>query len=401
MFNDRWTLSRFIVGMVIVWLCTIALPRITKAEKKFTPRLSLEQEYNDNWFRAEEDEVEFWVTRVSPGFSFEAVTGRSRAALDFDYSYSWHNTTDNDVSASNENYHGVDLSLDTAYRPTSRLTMGLTNEFFLTREPASTDQFSNVEDRELYWRNRLLPSLLYDIGEKGEAILGYRYERLNWVSNTDPGQSDSDEHRGIFTLTYHFNPTNHLDLESQYWHRDYDENDLSDYDSYQSKLIYRHEFNTYLSGEAGAGYQHRDYDDSDLGDEDLFVFHGGLTGATDRSKLEIYAERSMVDYTTEDDYFDATRASLFAQHIVLEALRIYAGGYYQNSDYQNSSRDDDTYNGYGGLGYRFFRKLFEVSLEYNYTERDSNRPGRDYQENRVFLRLDCVYPDFLDLFRKQ
>jgi hypothetical protein len=35
--------------------------------------------------------------------------------------------------------------------------------------------------------------------------------------------------------------------------------------------------------------------------------------------------------------------------------------------------------------------MLEVSLEYNYTERDSNEAGLDYDENRVFLRIDFVY----------
>jgi hypothetical protein len=61
------------------------------------------------------------------------------------------------------------------------------------------------------------------------------------------------------------------------------------------------------------------------------------------------------------------------------------------SDYENSRREDDTYQGLLGVGYSFLDKMFEVSLEYSYTERDSNEAGLDYDENRVFLRIDFVY----------
>ncbi len=375
----------------ILCSCSLLVPDVSMAELHFRPRLSVEQEYNDNWFRAEENEEEFWVTRVSPGFNLEASTDRSRLSLDGAYSYSWHNSPDNDINASNQDYSGVDASLLAAYRLFSRLTVGLSEEFFRTREPASTDEFSDIVDRDIYWRNRVTPSILYDIGEKGSVKLRYRNERLKWVTNTDPGQDDSWENRGILTLTYNLNSTYHLDLESQVWRRTYDGNNVSDYDSYQGELIFRHEFNTYLRGQVGGGYQKRDYDDSALGEQEEFVFDAALNGATELSKLDVAVARNIVDYTTEDEYFTATRAQLFAEHIFLGAIRAYLGGYYQNSDFHNSKREDDTYNGYGGLGYKFFDKLFEVSLEYSYRERDSNETGRDYQENRVFLRLDFVY----------
>jgi hypothetical protein len=367
------------------------------AELHFRPRLLVEEEYNDNWFRDEDNEIDFWVTRVSPGFNFEARTDRSLLSLDYDFSYHWHFNNNNDVRASKQDYLGHNLTLSAAHRPTSRLTFGLLEEYFLTREPASTDQFSQIVSRNKYWRNRVTPSVLYDIAEKGEAKLGYRNEQLHWISQS-PGQEDSSENRGILTLTYNFNSSNHLDLESQVWRRTYD-GDLSDYDAYQAQLIFRHEFNQYLEGQVGAGYQKRDFDEANLDDQNEFVFHGILTGATDRSKLEVSAEKSMVDFTTEDQYFNAYRVDLFGEHIFLEAIRVYVGGYYQFSDYIDSNREDDTYNGNVGLGYKFFRKLFEVSLEYSYTERDSNESGRDYQENRVFLRLSLVY-DLIDLISK-
>ncbi len=375
----------------ILYSCSLLVPDVSMAELHFRPRLSVEQEYNDNWFRAEKNEKEFWVTRVSPGFNLEASTDRSRLSLDGACSYSWHNSPDGDINASNEDYFGVDASLLAAYRLFSRLTVGLSEEFFRTREPASTDEFSDIVDRAVYWRNRVTPSILYDIGEKGSVKLRYRNERLKWESTTDPGQDDSWENRGILTLTYNLNSTYHLDLESQVWRRTYDDNDVSDYDSYQGELIFRHEFNTYLRGQVGGGYQKRDYDDDALGEQEEFVFSAALNGATELSKLDVAVARNIVDYTTEDEYFTATRAQLFAEHIFLGAIRAYLGGYYQHSDFRSSKREDHTYNGYAGLGYKFFDKLFEVSLEYSYRERDSNETGRDYQENRVFLRLDFVY----------
>ncbi|MBW1981232.1 MAG: outer membrane beta-barrel protein [Deltaproteobacteria bacterium] len=398
MLNPQKLLSRLCVAVSILCLGIILIPRPTLADVKVKPRIILEEEYNDNWYRAERNKTTFWVTSVSPGINVEAFTERSFLSLDYGFGYYWHNSQRSSVNGSGQNYLGHNLGLSAAHRPTSRLTLGLTEEFFLTREPASSDQFSDIVSRKKYWRNRVSPSIKYDLAEKGAITLGYRNERLKW-KNPDPGQGDSWENRGIVTLTYNLNSTNHLDLEQQYWRRSYDAG-LSDYDAYQAKLVFRHEFNTYLSGEAGAGYQRRTFDESGLSNQDSFVFHTTLTGATDRSKLDVSFERNFVDFTTEDQYFEAYRFDLYAEHIFLEKIRAYLGGYYQNSDYIGSPRKDDTYNGFGGLGYRFLRDIFELSVEYNYTERGSNERGRRYKENRVFFRLTTVY-DITEFFTRQ
>jgi len=85
---------------------------------------------------------------------------------------------------------------------------------------------------------------------------------------------------------------------------------------------------------------------------------------------------------------------LYLEHLFWDAIRLYGGGYYQFSDYISSSgRRDDTINGNIGIGYLFFDKRFEISAEYNYTNRDSNQTGFKYTENQVFFRLS-VHHDF-------
>ena len=351
--------------------------------------MRLEQEYTDNYFRSEDNEADIWVTSVNPGIEFMYFTDRSKVDFDYVFSYFWHNENEDDVDSSDLNYAGHNLNLFAAHRFLTRLTLGVTEGFIKTREPASADRFSNYNNRNKYWRNRVEPYLHYDIAEKGEARLAYRNEQFNW-EQTDPGQEDSSENRGILTLTHNLNSTNHLDLQGMVWKRDYD-GDLSDYHSYQGELTYRREFSSWLKGEAGAGYQKRDFDESELDDLDEFIFHIMVDAATDVSKLNFSFERNIVDFTISNEYFLAYRADLIGEYIFMDVIRAYAGGYYQNSDYENSDREDDTYNGRLGVGYSFLDKMFEVSLEYDYTTRDSNVSGEDYDENRVFLKIDFVY----------
>ncbi len=389
MFVCQRAISRFLILLTSVCIICAVTAQSASAEMRLRPKIRLEQEYTDNYFRSDENEDEIWVTSVNPGMEFKYFTDRSNVDLDYVFSYFWHNDDEDDVNSSDLNYTGHNLNLFAAHRFLTRLTLGVTEEFIRTREDASADAFSNINSQNKYWRNRVKPYLQYDIAEKGEARLAYRNEQFNW-EQTDPGQEDSSENRGILTLTYNLNSTNHLDLQSMLWNRDYD-GDLSDYDSYQGELTYRREFSSWLKGEAGAGYHKRDFNESALDDLDEFIFHIMVDAATDISKLDFSFERNLVDFTISNEYFVAYRSDLNAEYIFIDVIRAYAGGYYQYSDYKDSDREDDTFNGRVGVGYSFLDKMFEVSLEYDYKTRDSNVSGLDYDENRVFLRIDFAY----------
>jgi hypothetical protein len=224
------------------------------------------------------------------------------------------------------------------------------------------------------------------MAEKGFITLRYLSDVLIWVSNTDEGQEDSTSHGGNANLVYFLNSRNHLGLTGNITRRSYDGPNSNYYD-YSGRLNFWHEFNSYFSGRGNVGWKYRDYDSNDLDSQTKVVFDIGLTGATNRTMLDLSVVRDLVSFTTDDEYFTATRTNLFLQRRFREAIRAYVGGYYQYSDYQNSPREDDTYSVDVGFGYRFLRRLVEFSAEYGYRERDSNESGRDYEENRVLFRL--------------
>jgi hypothetical protein len=70
------------------------------------PKMRLEQEYTDNYFRSEENEADIWVTSVNPGLEFMYFTDESRVDLDYVFSYFWHNEDEDDVDSSDLDYAG-------------------------------------------------------------------------------------------------------------------------------------------------------------------------------------------------------------------------------------------------------------------------------------------------------
>jgi hypothetical protein len=362
------------------------------AEWSFTPSMTVEGEHSDNFFRAEDNKVNAWVIQYAPGFALEALTDKSRLDLNYTAGYFEHfGRQTNGQSLSTEDYLGHNLMFYAASKVSTRVLGGIQEEYLLTREPGSTDNFNNQVTRDKYYRNRVTPFVTYDIAEKGELKCAYRNEQLDYIDA--PTRPNSVENRGIVTATYNMNNTNHIDIEEQVFRREYTAGLATNYDSYQTQLIYRRELSSWLAAQAGAGYQYRAFDNNvaapDFGRP---VYSIGVTGATAQTKMNLSFEHGIVDFTLDDSYFDAYRVNAFIQRLFLEdRLRAYGGGYWQLSDYIVGSREDDTYNIYGGLGYSFCNKLLELSVEYNFTNRSSNTAGNNYAENIIYMRLSAKY----------
>jgi len=387
-------LKRFLLGlmMVVVGYCcfgNVLTPRASWAEFHIQPDMTVEEQYTSNFFRAQLHPTAVWITRVSPGIKVEALTDRSRLELNYHFNYYWYHGVNAITDLSRLNYPGQDLNLYAATQLSSKLTLGVNEDFILTREPAYADAFSLIREPDKYERNRILPMLTYDIAEKGEVKLGYRNEIFNYLQPTDPSHEDSTENRGILTLTYHLNSTNHLDLENQYWSRNYLGNINSDYNSYQSLLIFRREFSSYLEGHAAAGAQYRDFMQSSLSNLTIFAYSLGLTGHTEKSKLYVSFEHNLNDFTVGDQYFTAYLVRINGEHTFLGRIRAFVGGFYQFADFIDSPRKDSYWNTSVGIGYLFFDQRLELSVEYDYYDRKSNQPGYSYIENQVYFRVSA------------
>ena len=382
-------------ALLVLMICLLPLlsPGWSRsAEVHITPSLTAEEEYSDNYYRSSQNSTSVWATQLTPGINVEAFTDRSRLNVSYTLPYNIIARESGPVDASSDNYLGHNLTLFAATRPLSRMTVGLADDFLLTREPGSTDIFNDITSRDLYLRNRVSPFVGYDIAEKGEVKLSYRNEILSYLETTPIIRDDSTENRGVLTLTYHLNDQNHLDMEEQFWRREYTGTNTS-YDSFQTMLIFRRELSSWLQAKVGGGYHWRVFDQSLIPVQDfsLPAFSMSLIGSTDRSKVSATYEHNAVDFIQNDAYFTADQVTLFFQRMFHDVFRGYVGGSYQYSQYEDSPRTDNTWNGYGGVGYSFLNNMFEVSIEYNRLSRDSNQDGFGYDENRVYLRLSTKY----------
>jgi len=377
-----------VFGFVLLLAPCLLVPGPAGAEIEIKPLIELEGLYTTNYFQAETNEAEVFILKIAPGIKIDVINPSTRLLFHYQVPIYFHfDVGDSVEDIDDENYVGHDARLAAYKLFGERTTIGITDNFFLTREAAEADEFGVPGIREKYFRNQVRPYLIYDIEERGEIQLAYRHENIHYVEGNSP---DSQEARGFLTLTYNFSPTRHLDLDIQVWYRWF-ERFFSDYTSYQARLIYRHEFNEFFRGEAGFGWQFRDFEDDSLDDPDEPTGHIGFTAEGGQTKANLMFERNFNDFNQFGRYYVAYRIKGYVERWFLEDLKAHLGGAYQFGNYVNDDREDDFWNFNASLGYAFLNKMMTVSLGYNFNRQDSNEVGQTYDEHQVFLNLMFIY----------
>jgi hypothetical protein len=204
------------------------------------------------------------------------------------------------------------------------------------------------------------------------------------------------ENRGGLTWLYRFSPKTSFDLNYQLWERDYDKNSV-DYTSSQVMVNAKHQIN-YLTFGAGVGYHNREFDRTvPSGDIDQFVWKVSVLGqnppdarTVPKSSIYLSFGSNLNDSGTGDTYFTSTRLDARLTYLVMEKINCIMSGYYQNSDYETSSREDDRWLVSLGADY-LINRFFTVGLSGGLEERDSNFVGKSFDNEYVMLKAKFNY----------
>jgi len=393
---------------LIAWaICIISIlfPVSIFAASRFNiqPRLFTSWELDSNFYKAEFLEREVYTYKISPGVKAEFEGAKTSLTLDYTLDETYYKDQDsvppNEKPADDENYTGHTFTGEARYQAFDRLLVGLNGSYYLTRDPAQSDQFSNSIDRDKYSITRITPLLFYKFGDKFNVGLRYRYTDLNYRPEY---REDSIENRGIFNLIYNLNSKNSLDFEFQHWQKEYTQN-TSDYSANQVKLIFSRQVRNFNLG-AGAGYQNRSFDDPGLDDQSVFTYNLNLGGnwliENRRTRVSFDVEQNLNDQSEGNNYFIATRFVLNAFHEFTRKLSGEVGAYYQISSYQETygltsdgtieKRKDNTYDIFGKINYKFARWLI-FSVTGGFEKRDSNLAGLSYDNKYFITSLGFVY----------
>jgi polysaccharide biosynthesis protein VpsM len=384
----RWNVLRYFVLICFLGLCCITGAFAGRMVIK--PHVVAHWTYEDNYFQKDTDERSASYWGIQPGIDFGYQTDKSD--LMFSYNFSPLRFSDEDTVPPGANKAGdLDFvrhagSLSASTRATDRVTLTLADTFHRSREPQQTDELSDSTDRSLFWTNTITPGFVYDFGNKYTFGAKYSYLVLDYKDNVT--SEDSVQHRGDFTLGYNLNSSTSVNLNYQVWARDYDKT-TSDYTSHQIMANVTKQFRVISLG-AGLGYHNREFDQSGLDDMDSIAWNLSMSARFPKTSFNVVLAQNLNDSGAGNQYYVGTRASVGVNRFLTEKIDLGIVGFIQNSDYENSSVDQDLWGIDGTVGYSFNRYV-SVGLQTGYEARDSNQSGADYDNYKVMLSATLNY----------
>ncbi len=383
------------------WIVAVSLLSLTLANPLFIntsyaagkmvlkPMITTGFGYETNYFLDEVNEREVTTYYIKPGIEFGYTTAKSNLLFNYILDANWYDESgsppEDEVGIDKFDYVGHDMELSADTQITTRMNIGIDDNYILTRDPDQLDYYSNEIIRQKYAKNILTPHLLYEFGAKFSLGAAYSYTDIDY--NEDLNE-DSKENRVAFNLHYILNSLNSLDLQYQYWEKEYDKFS-PDYDSNQLLLTFNRELKYYTIS-ANGGYQKRSFDSDFRDDDDGFVW--GLTLSGTRPQMLFALSQNYNDTALDNNYYLATRFTAAIGHLFLEKLNIKLQGYYQFSDYLKNvdDREDNTWAISCKLDY-LRNDYLSFFIEPGYQGRDSSLSGNDYDNGYILLGLKINY----------
>lgn len=339
-------------------------------------------EYDSNFYYDAFNKIGVTTYLVQPGFQVGLSTGKSQITFRYTLDANYYNESGED------NFYGHTAFLLGDFEMTDRLSLNLSDNYIDTRDSAELDPLGNIASRDQYYKNTFNSIFTLDFRPKFATKFGYMNQIVDYDEDTN---EDSLGNLGIFDLIYYMNSSTSLDLEYHYLDMNYD-GPSSDYSANQLSFVGRKEWRI-LAMEAAVGYQNREFDQPDLESVNVVPYRLTLKGATSsgKSRFTLSAAKNFNLYDNNNDgYYEAHRFSLSLAHDLTSRITLGLSGYFQNSDYINVNRVDNTYKIMADLSYLITEK-FSFYYSVGFENRDSDIASDEYENGVTYGQLRYAY----------
>jgi opacity protein-like surface antigen len=289
----------------------------------------------------------------------------------------------------------------------SDFRINLHDRFSLEQDPVAEVALSNVADYGRF-QNTAGISVLWDLNA---AVVTLGYDHYNFISTTSAFDY-LDRNAEMVSGSIAFTPssTTSVGLESSFVVSYYDQNILNDSKTYSVGGFLETQITSYMKLRVAGGYQAIAFDNTGLVNDphDLNDYYANallshrvnsvLTHSISvghESQLGVnsnYIKLNYVRHTANWNilYHTLLSTELFYEHAVDSGgsgpLFIPAPGVFLFNPFV--AEHIHRYGGAVTLGYQLTQHV-TLGLRYQYTQKDSDQPLRDYSQNRV--SLDCTY----------
>jgi hypothetical protein len=350
---------------------------------KYRISATLGFEYNDNVNLSENRPESDFI--IHPQVTINAlwpITQLNTLRLDIGLGYAFY------LDHSSQDTKGVLLS------PGSQLALDVFvgdfrinfhDRFSLQQDPISELQVSNVIDYGRF-ENSAGVSVLWDLN-KAVATLGYDHY-LYVSTNSEFDYLNRNAEALVGSLAFALTNTTGLGLESTFVHTYYDQNVLNDSNAVTVGAFLETQLTNYTKIRVAGGYQTIDFDNTgsvfDSKDADdyyanilishrLNAYITQTLAAGHESQLGVNSNFITLNYIRHTVTWNIIRNTLLSTEVFFEDAND-SGGFI-----------DEHLHRYGGaitIGYQLTPHV-TLGLRYQFTEKDSDVPFRDYTQNRI------------------
>jgi len=342
-------------------------------------------EYNDNINLAETNKQDDIIIR--PQFNLDAiwpVTQLNTLRLDLGLGYSFY------LNHPNADTNGVIIS------PGSQVAFDIFvqdfrinfhDRFSLQQDPVAQIQLSNVVDYGRF-ENTAGVSVLWDLNK---AVLTFGYDHYTYVSTTDAfSYLDRNAEELTFSAYFALTSTTGAGLETSAVYTYFDQPVLNNSVTYSVGPFIETQLTNYLKLRASAGYQFINFDSGGLiGDRsdgsdyyaNLLLSHrinaaiSQTLAVGHESQLGVNSNFVVLNYVRHTATWNIINHVLLATEV-----------FYEDGDDSGGilSEHIQRYGGAATIGYQLTPHV-TLGLRYQYTQKQSDQPLRDYKQNRISI----------------
>jgi Putative beta-barrel porin 2 len=356
---------------------------------KYRVGVTLGLEYNDNINLSENNPESDLI--IHPQVNINAiwpVTQINTLRLDIGLGYAFY------LDHSDQNTNGILLA------PGSQLAfdvfvgdfrINFHDRFSLQQDPIDELQVSNVVDYGRF-ENTTGVSLLWDLNK---AVLTLGYDHYTYIStNSDFDYLNRNAEELVASAAFAVTNTTSVGLETSFVTTYYDQNVLNDSNTYTFGGFVETQLTNYMKLRVAAGYQTISFDNTgsvfdsmDVSDyyANVLIAHrlnAAITqtlAAGHENQLGVNSNYISLNYVRHTVTWNIIRDTLLSTEL-----------FYEDADDSGGFINEHLHR-YGGavtVGYQLTPHV-TLGLRYQYTQKDSNVPERDYAQNRV--SFDATY----------
>lgn len=412
----------------VLALVSILMPSLSRAYVlTYDTHITVTEEYNDNIYQDPDDEVDDFITLVSPGFMSQLLWQKVglRAAYDLGFSY-YDQESDNDSTR----HHA---RVESWWSMSQNTQVSLSDTWIRSEDLVDMEDTASEQNRrEQYDSNTASLNMNHRFGERRNISLGYSHTLLNYDSDTsEDNQShnvngafsyffsrwigiessvgytrglydvsqDFDEWIGVLRLVKVLSRQTEVNVAYSHsimtWDRSGGIDIENDYQVYNPSVGIRHTTRNDATMDLNIGYFVQDIEDQH--NEKGLTFDGniGKTWTFRRGMVQLEATSGYEESQLRSEnlgftvYYGANASGLYT---ISREISMNLDCSYRNNDYVNTgtgSTDDRTDKIFFAV-WRVnwdIKRWLRTSLQYSYHQNDSNEDVNDYTENRVLASL--------------